>query len=195
MGSATSPGNDPAKKQSVGQRPFSTHSEQNQEWVDLELLLRGLNELGAQPLFLSMPIHGAGMISVGSRTPPAGAYYEKLRAISARYHAPVVDFADHDADRPSPTTPWGTWLPMGLVYYNEVLDGFFHDAIPPQSELSRPCARGEPTGPKPVSHPGRRLDPNRPRKVSTIRSPRQRFETGRPGRTPNQPSEGGKEKP
>jgi hypothetical protein len=33
--------------------------EQNaREWIDFELLLRGLNELGARPLLLSIPIDG-----------------------------------------------------------------------------------------------------------------------------------------
>ena len=40
------------------EEPFLSTLERSQEWVDLELLLRELNELGARPLLLSMPIHG-----------------------------------------------------------------------------------------------------------------------------------------
>ena len=103
--------------------------ERSQEWGDLELLLRELNELGARPLLLSMPIHGGWYDYVGVTYTARRAYYEKLRGISARYHVPVVDFADHDADRSFCRDPMGHLAPEGLLHYDEVLDGFFHDAI------------------------------------------------------------------
>jgi hypothetical protein len=107
----------------------------SQEWDDLELLLRELNELGARPLLLSMPIHGGWYDYVGVSYSARRAYYEKLRGISARYHVPVVDFADHDADRMFCRDPMGHLAPNGLLYYDQVLDSFFHDAIALQSEL------------------------------------------------------------
>ena len=107
----------------------------NQEWVDLELLLRELTEFGAQPLLLSMPIHGHWYDECGITYAARRAYYQKLREISARYHTAVVDFADHDADRSFCHDDMGHLAPSGLVYYSQILDGFFHDAIPRQSEL------------------------------------------------------------
>jgi D-alanine transfer protein len=107
----------------------------NQEWVDLELLLKELTELGAQPLLLSMPIHGGWYDQCGITYSARRTYYQELRAIGARYHAAVVDFADHDADRSFCHDNWGHPAPNGLVYYSQVLDGFFHDAIPRQPEL------------------------------------------------------------
>ena len=71
------------------------------------------------------------MISSGITYNARRAYYEKLRGICARYHAPVVDFADHDADQSFCNDDMGHLAPSGLVYYNQVFDGFFHDAIPP----------------------------------------------------------------
>ena len=112
--------------------------ERSQEWVDLELLLRELNELGARPLLLSMPIHGGWYDQCGVTYTARRAYYEKLRGISARYHVPVVDFADHDADRSFCRDPMGHLAPSGWVYYDQVFDGFFHDAIALQSELPAP---------------------------------------------------------
>jgi D-alanine transfer protein len=109
--------------------------QKNQEWVDLELLLRGLNELGARPLLMSMPIHGGWYDQCGITYAARRAYYEKLRGISARYHAPVVDFADHDADRSFCHDTMGHLAPRGLVHYNQVFDGFFHDSVPRLSEL------------------------------------------------------------
>ena len=108
----------------------------NQEWVDLELLLRGLTELGARPILLSVPIHGGWYDQLGTTFTARRAYYEKLREIGARYHTVVVDFADHDADRSFCHDSMGHLAPNGLVYYSQVLDGFFHDEIPRQPELA-----------------------------------------------------------
>ena len=112
------------------QEHFLNTLERSQEWVDLELLLRELNEFGARPLLLSMPIHGGWYDYCGVTLSARRAYYEKLRGISARYHVPVVDFADHDADRTFCRDPMGHLAPNGLLHYDQVLDGFFHDAIP-----------------------------------------------------------------
>ena len=111
-----------------------------------------MNELGARPLLLSMPIHGGWYDYVWVTYTARRAYYEKLRGISARYHAPVVDFADHDADQSFCRDPMGHLAPNGLVYYDQVFDGFFHDAIPLQSELPAP-APWRAGGPKPFSLP------------------------------------------
>ncbi len=131
--------------------------EQNQEWADLELLLRELNELGARPLLLSMPIHGGWYDHCGITYGARRAYYEKLRGICARYHAPVVDFADHDSDQTFCHDIMGHFAPSGLVHYNQIFDGFFHDAIPRQPELRAPApvaSTGTKAGPPPRPAPG-----------------------------------------
>ncbi len=162
------------------QEPFLSTLERSQEWVDLELLLRELNELGARPLLLSMPIHGGWYDYCGVTYTARRAYYEKLRAISARYHIPVVDFADHDADRSFCRDPMGHLAPNGLLYYDQVLDGFFHDAIGPRSELPAPApvaSRGTeavlpiPPDPRFPTAPG-----GSPRPVLRVRNRRQGFQ-------------------
>jgi D-alanine transfer protein len=132
----------------------------NQEWVDLELLLRELTELGAQPLLLSMPIHGGWYDRLGITYTARRAYYQKLRDTGARYHAAVVDFADHDADRSFCHDSMGHLAPSGLVYYSQILDRFFHDEMPHQPELpaSAPVASsgtgaGLPSRPAPGFQP------------------------------------------
>jgi D-alanine transfer protein len=121
------------------EEPFLSTLERSQEWVDLELLLRELIELGARPLLLSMPIHGGWYDYCGVTSTARRAYYEKLRGIGVSYHIPVVDFADHDADRSFCRDPMGHLAPNGLLNYDQVLDGFFHDVIAPQSELPAPA--------------------------------------------------------
>jgi D-alanine transfer protein len=125
------------QKGGVTDELFLRTLDHNQEWIDLELLLRELTEFNAQPLFLSMPIHGGWYDQLGVTYAARTAYYQKLRQITARYHAPVVDFADHDADRSFCHDNLGHLAPGGLLHYSQVLDGFFHDAIPRQSELTR----------------------------------------------------------
>jgi D-alanine transfer protein len=94
------------------------------EWTDLELLFRTLTELRAQPLILSMPIdvYAARGVSRSARE----VYYNRMRTLTERYHFPLVEFEDHDADptfliahREHPT-------PKGWIYYDKALDNFFH---------------------------------------------------------------------
>lgn len=68
------------------------------EWADLDLLLRGLSELGAEPLLLSQPIPGTYYDYIGISAAARAVYYARLREIAAMYDVPVVDFADHDGD-------------------------------------------------------------------------------------------------
>ncbi len=156
---------------------FLSTLERSQEWVDLELLLRELNELGARPLLLSMPIHGGWYDYCGVTYTARRAYYEKLRGISARYHVPVVDFADHDADRSFCRDPMGHLAPDGLLNYNQVLDGFFHDAIALQPELPAPApvaSRGtEAVLPIPPDPPFPTATGKFPRPVLRVRDRRQ----------------------
>jgi D-alanine transfer protein len=107
----------------------------NKEWADLELLLRGLTELGARPLLTSMPIHGHWYDQCGITYNARKTYYQELRGYGARYHAAVVDFADHDADRSFCHDTMGHLAPDGLVYYGQLYDNFFHDELPQQPEL------------------------------------------------------------
>jgi D-alanine transfer protein len=95
------------------------------EWIDLELLFRTLAQLKAQPLILSTPIDAfaARGISRSARE----IYYDRMRELAARYHFPLVEFEDHDADpnfliahREHPT-------PKGWKDYDRVLDRFFHN--------------------------------------------------------------------
>ncbi len=114
---------------------FLRKLQKNQEWVDLELLLRELNELGARALLVSTPIHGRWYDQLGITYTARSVYYRRLREISDRYHTPVVDFADRDDDPSFCHDNMGHLAPRGLLYYDQVLDGFFHGAIPRQSEL------------------------------------------------------------
>jgi D-alanine transfer protein len=126
------------KRNTWSDEVFLRTLQRNQEWVDLELLLRELTEFGARPLILSVPIHGGWFDQLGTTYAARRAYYEKLREVGARYHTAVVDFADHDADRSFCHDSTGHMAPRGLVHFNQALDGFFHDATARQCELPGP---------------------------------------------------------
>jgi len=94
------------------------------EWTDLDLLFRTLTELRARPLILSMPIDA--YVAPGVSRSAHEVYYDRMRGLARRYHFPLVEFEDHDADptfliarREHPT-------PKGWMYYNRALDNFFH---------------------------------------------------------------------
>ena len=96
------------------------------EWTDLELLFRTLAKLKAEPLILSMPIdaYAARGVSRSARE----VYYERMRELAQRYHFPIIEFEQHDADpafliahREHPT-------PRGWMVYNRALDDFFRKA-------------------------------------------------------------------
>jgi D-alanine transfer protein len=94
------------------------------EWTDLDLLFRTLTELRSRPLILSMPIDP--YVAPGVSRSAHEVYYDRMRKLARRYHFPLVEFEDHDADptfliarREHPT-------PKGWMYYNRALDNFFH---------------------------------------------------------------------
>jgi D-alanine transfer protein len=96
------------------------------EWIDLELLFRTLTELGAKPLILSMPIDGTLYDARGVSRSARQVYYDRMSELAQRYHFPLLQFEDHDADpafliahREHPT-------PKGWMYYDRALDDFFH---------------------------------------------------------------------
>ena len=93
------------------------------EWTDLELLFRTLAELKADPLILSMPIDAYAAIGVSRSA--RELYYDRMRELAQRYHFPLVEFEQRDADpdfliahREHPT-------PKGWMIYNRALDDFF----------------------------------------------------------------------
>jgi len=99
-------------------------------WIDLELLLRALTQVHARPLILSMPIGGDFYDHAGVSRSAREAYYTKLRALVQRYHFAVADFEEHDEDPAFLIRHQSHLTPKGWIYYNRVLDDFFHGRLP-----------------------------------------------------------------
>jgi D-alanine transfer protein len=112
---------------SAGDAAFHARIAAAGEWIDLELLFRTVTELGAQPLILSMPLDSTRHEVRSASRSARQVYYERMSQLAQRYHFPLIQFEDHDADpdfliahREHPT-------PQGWMYYNRALDDFFHN--------------------------------------------------------------------
>jgi D-alanine transfer protein len=108
---------------------FADNLQHTAEWTDLDLLLRGLTELGAQPLVLSQPIPGEYYNYIGISQQARTEYYTRLRGVASRYAVPVVDFADRDNDIYFVTDPNSHLSRKGWVYYDQALDAFAHSTL------------------------------------------------------------------
>jgi D-alanine transfer protein len=96
------------------------------EWIDLELLFRTLTELRAKPLILSMPIDGTLYDARGVSRSARQVYYDTMSELAQRYHFPLLQFEDHDADQAFLIAHREHPTPKGWMYYNRALDDFFH---------------------------------------------------------------------
>jgi D-alanine transfer protein len=108
---------------------FVDNLDHSAEFTDLDVLLRGLSELGAQPLVISQPIPGVYYDYVGVSQQARMQYYSRLRALCSQYGVPVVDFEDHDDDQYFVTDPNSHLSRLGWVYYDQALDAFFHGTL------------------------------------------------------------------
>jgi D-alanine transfer protein len=98
-------------------------------WEDLDMLLRELKELGAQPLILSAPLHGPFYDYLGISAAARQSYYDKLPRVVSPYGVPLLEFADHDQDTQFLIDPLFHLSSVGWVYYAQALDAFYHGTL------------------------------------------------------------------
>jgi D-alanine transfer protein len=108
---------------------FVDNLQKTAEFTDLDLLLRGLSELGAEPLLISQPIPGKYYDYIGISAEARSHYYARLRDVAATHGVPVVDFADHDNDIYFVTDPNSHLSRKGWTYYDQALDAFYHGTL------------------------------------------------------------------
>jgi D-alanine transfer protein len=99
-------------------------------WIDLELLLRTLARVHAQPLLLSMPIAGEFYDHAGISRSAREDYYTKLRALVQRYHFALLEFEAHDEDPAFLLRHQSHLTAKGWMFYNRALDDFFNERVP-----------------------------------------------------------------
>ena len=111
-------------------KQFRQSLDQGVEWVDMDLMLRTLQELGARPLVLSMPMPGTFYQYLGVSAQSRMLYYQKFRTLASRYPVAERDFADHDLDTDFILDASNHLSAKGWAYYDQVLDAFYHDRLP-----------------------------------------------------------------
>ena len=109
---------------------FQKRMTQSAGWIDLELLLRTLARVHAQPLLLSMPIAGDVYDRKGISPSVRENYYVKLRALARRYDFLLLDFEGHDEDPAFLYHHQSHLTAKGWIYYDRALDDFFHGRVP-----------------------------------------------------------------
>jgi D-alanine transfer protein len=102
------------------------HEHRTQEWEDLDLLLRILVSLGAQPLILSEPFPGRYLDTWGVTPADRAWYYAQIRQLAARRGVALVDFEDHDEDETFNQDPNGHLSDTGWVLMAHAFDDFYH---------------------------------------------------------------------
>jgi D-alanine transfer protein len=112
-----------------GAELFVTGEQNAQEWVDFELLLRGLNELGARPLLLSIPIDGRYFDQFGVGRRFRDLYYKRIRGLAQVHDVPIVDFEGHDLDEDLLAGHHDHLTDKGWLYFDKAIDDFFHDRL------------------------------------------------------------------
>jgi D-alanine transfer protein len=108
---------------------FINRVEGHPEWTDLDILLRVLQELGAQPLILSRPMNVHLWEALGVSQQAQNTYYAKLNDSINQYHMPLVDYQQYGTDINFSIDQGAHTSRYGWVYVDQTLDQFFHNNI------------------------------------------------------------------
>jgi D-alanine transfer protein len=127
---------------------FRRGMRQAQEWADLDVLLRAVRELGAEPLLICTPLRGNYLEHSGISQEARQVYYHRLRALARSHGVPPVDFADHDQD-PYFLCDTSHLSSKGWVHYAYALDAFYHGRRPLRLAPDLLAARAGPAGAPP----------------------------------------------
>ena len=129
---AAKPGPPPPPRRPHGSRDevWLAKLEKATEWTDFGLLLRTLQELGAQPLVMSMPVHNQDLENAGVSPKARDAYPRRMHDAVGRFGMPLVYFKQHEDEPGFFQDQFDHLGAKGWVYYDETLDAFFHDQQP-----------------------------------------------------------------
>lgn len=99
------------------------------EWTDVELLMRTMKELKADPLLLSMPVEDIRLEVYGVSPEARSAYEQQLAALAQKYNFPLLDFHEYQNDPNFMVDFLDHLSGTGWLYYNKALDDFFHGRV------------------------------------------------------------------
>ncbi len=110
-----------------GDSLFVGRMKKAQEWRDFELVLRLIKEAGAYPLVISMPVHADVLEAQGVSKKGWMEYGRELKALTAKYEAPLIYLEDHERDAIFFVDHADHIGSKGWWYYNKAMDDFFHN--------------------------------------------------------------------
>jgi D-alanine transfer protein len=110
-----------------GDSLFVGRMQKAQEWRDFELVLRLIKEAGAYPLVISMPVHADVLEAQGVSKKGWMEYGRELKALTAKYEAPLIYLEDHERDAIFFVDHADHIGSKGWWYYNKAMDDFFHN--------------------------------------------------------------------
>ena len=117
------------KKSGSSDKLYIANMERSGEWVDLELTLQVLKELGADPVIMSHPINGILYTASGISTQAQQAYYSVLQVICGYYQIPLVDFQEYTKDPLFSIDMDSHTSQEGWVIIDRALDAYYHGII------------------------------------------------------------------
>lgn len=98
-------------------------------WGDLDLLLLGLEDLGANPLIIALPINGGYFDFQGISYNARKVLYDRLDAAISAHGIQSVILDAYDEDKYFLIDPGAHLSSKGWVFYDRALDAFYHGAV------------------------------------------------------------------
>jgi D-alanine transfer protein len=132
LGRKNAPGRDPrvvVRPRGSRDRDFVANFRHGDEWEDFELILRTLQEMGAKPLLIAMPLHGVDLEASGVSAQARKAFGDHLEAVAGRYEMPLVYFEQFEGDTSFFADHQDHPGARGWALYNQTLDAFFHGQL------------------------------------------------------------------
>lgn len=117
----------PAK--ASGDKAFLNTIAKAKEWTDFELFLRTLQELGARPLLLSMPIEDIRLEAGGLSPQSREVYVQHIERLARQYSFPIVSFREQEKESDFLIDFSDHLSAEGWLHYNKALDDFYHGRI------------------------------------------------------------------
>lgn len=116
-------------KDSTTDAKFLQLVSKSEGWSDLELLLRGLADLGATPLVICLPINGGYFDFQGISYSARAILYQQLRDEVKAHGYAVVVMDGYDEDKYFLMDPGAHLSSKGWVIYDQTLDAFYHGTL------------------------------------------------------------------
>jgi D-alanine transfer protein len=102
---------------------------EDMDWTDMDVLFRGMQELGVQSVAVSVPIKGIYYDYWGVSAQARRQYYNRLQEVAKRDGIRLIDFRQYDTDRYFTSDDRSHPSQTGWLQYDRILDAFYHGTL------------------------------------------------------------------